>query len=131
MSGYEQKVQESRSCSVHKAGCLNWSSVDPGTLKKQAPRPAKEGKNKQAKSKSFLYKLLADSVAHIKGVFFSLKIQIKDCVFLPQRSGPDVGSHTSNQAKNVSQCALLFWIIVHYGCSHLDNQEQPSELQLT
>lgn len=31
--GYEQKVQESRNCSAPKAGCLNWSSVDPGTLK--------------------------------------------------------------------------------------------------
>ena len=33
MATYKQKVQESRSCSVHKVGYL-WSSVDAGVLKK-------------------------------------------------------------------------------------------------
>ncbi|KAL6049895.1 hypothetical protein STEG23_019450 [Scotinomys teguina] len=32
MAGYEQKVQESSSCSIHKAGCFSWSSVYTGIL---------------------------------------------------------------------------------------------------
>ena len=60
VGSYEQNVQESRSCSVYKAGCLCWYSVDSGILKKWALMSTKgwtclamQG-SKQAKSKSFL-----------------------------------------------------------------------------
>jgi hypothetical protein len=36
MASYKQKVQESRSCSVHKAGLFSWSSVNAEIPKKYA-----------------------------------------------------------------------------------------------
>lgn len=42
MTGYERKVQESSSYSVHEAGCLIWSSVYPGSPKSLALMPLKE-----------------------------------------------------------------------------------------
>ena len=49
MTGYEQKVPESRTWSVHKAGCLSWSSVDAGILKEWAVMPGKERACQQSK----------------------------------------------------------------------------------
>lgn len=34
MAGYEEKVKEFRSCSVHETRCLSWSSVDAKIPKK-------------------------------------------------------------------------------------------------
>lgn len=42
MAAYEWKAQESSSCSVYEAGCLNQSSAHAGILKKQALIPVKE-----------------------------------------------------------------------------------------
>lgn len=42
MAVYQWKVQESSSCSVHKAGCLGWSAVYVRTLEKYVLMPVKE-----------------------------------------------------------------------------------------
>lgn len=40
----------------------------------------------------------------------------KVCVFLPPRSGLEMDSSTSNQAKHLSQVCPHLWIIVHSKC---------------
>jgi hypothetical protein len=76
MAVYQWKVQESASCSVYEAGCLNWSSVYSGITKKWALMPRKNGlaskKQEQAdKARAGfllpLYMLSAEGVAQIKG----------------------------------------------------------------
>jgi hypothetical protein len=63
---YQQKVQESSSCSVLDAGCLSWSLVYARTPKKYILVPVKDGlanesESKQAKSKpAFFYVLSID-----------------------------------------------------------------------
>lgn len=42
MAGCGQELEESSNCPVHKAGCLTWSSLYTGILKKQAQRPVRE-----------------------------------------------------------------------------------------
>ena len=51
MAGYERKIQESVSCSVQRAGCLHWFSVDADA----SGSNASEGmESKQAENKCFL-----------------------------------------------------------------------------
>lgn len=47
------KVQESISCLAHKAGCLNWSSMDTGMLKRQALMAVRNGLTSESKASFF------------------------------------------------------------------------------
>ena len=77
MAAFKWKVGEYSSYFSCEGGCLSWSSVYTRILKKQALMPEKGGLNRKARSKqekslSFslsLYRLPAEGVARIKGVF--------------------------------------------------------------